>query len=640
MKHSRPEPESPGNLEALKDNGRHLVRILATTDLHMNLDGYDYCADRPSLPIGLTRLGPLIEAARNEAADVDGTVLTLDNGDGLQGTPMADVLAERSDVPHPLMRGFEYLGYSALGLGNHDFNFGMDALVDILEQAACPIVATNMRWTRRGPPSTWRDHVVIERSVDVFGEEKTLKIGLLGLVPHQVMVWDSHLIGDQIEIDDMLNSARFWVPKLKDMGCDLVIVLAHAGLGVPIQQPEPVDILKELADIDGVSAIIGGHTHKRLPGADHSDLPEVDTVHGSVRGVPTVMAGHSGAYLGQIDLILDGTEAGWRCEAFMSRLLEVSPKDKPPGREDPHLRELIAPSRKFVREELSAPVGQIAHHIHGYFGSFSVDSSMDLIARSSAQALRNLLRGTKWRDLPILAAISPQGASFEAGGRGYSDIPAGPVSLRHLSDLCAFPDALNALVLRGKDLSAWLEHSATIFERVVPGKHRQQLLRPSVPPYEFDVIFGLNYRIDPSKQARYTSSGETISRTSSRILDLEYAGQPVEENDLFVVALSSYRANGGGNIEGLRAATQIEVPRMLISDTVRAFLKSESGHRSDVWPTSRYPWQFAPLPDTSVIVETGHGALIHLDEIKGMTIRSVRSDLPGNRIELTLDFPP
>ena len=639
MNHHHPGSHAEPASEVRPGPGEHLLRLLTTTDLHMNLDGYDYCADRPSLPIGMTRVGPLIATARHEAQQAGGSVVLVDNGDGLQGTPMADVMAERSDQPHPLMQVFDHLGYTALGLGNHDFNFGLDTLTQILKQAPCPVVVSNLRWLGGDAPDSLCDHLTITVEPVVNGARKPLTIGLLAFVPPEILVWDSHLLQGRVEVEDMLSCAARRVPDLRAGGCDLVVVLAHAGLGVPIHGLHSDDVLKTLASIDGVDALIGGHTHKRLPGCDHADMDEVDTAKGSVRGVPTVMAGHSGAYLGQIDLILDGHGPGWRCDRFDSRLIHVAPAGQPKRPEDPKLRKLLAPAQRLVRASLAKPVGHLSHHLHDYFGSFSTDPALEMIARANASALAGMLDGTEWQSLPMLSATAPQGSSFDAGGRGFSDIPPGPVSMRHVSDLCVFPDLLNAVVVTGRQIRDWLEQTASQFHRLQPGPTPQPLLNPHIPRYEFDVIFGLSYRIDVSRATLFAPSGRPKKPQAGRIRQLRHDGKPVRDEDRFVVALSSYRANGGGNVFGLRDVAPLDLPRMMISDAVVHYLRHPGARRHPLSTKDRYPWRFTPMPDTLVTVDTGLGAMTHLHDIPDMPVRQMRIDHPGKRIELTLELP-
>ena len=120
-------PDRPGD-------GRFGLRILATTDLHMHLSAHNYFTDRPAPGTGLVHLASLVRAARAEARARGDAVLLLDNGDSLQGTPMEDLPLHPpppgpdGEPAHPMMLAMAELGYDAIGLGNHDFDFGLARL--------------------------------------------------------------------------------------------------------------------------------------------------------------------------------------------------------------------------------------------------------------------------------------------------------------------------------------------------------------------------------------------------------------------------------------------------------------------------------------------------------------------------------
>ncbi|MEI2807485.1 MAG: metallophosphoesterase [Albidovulum sp.] len=126
-------------------NQAHL-RIMETTDIHVNVFPYDYYADKPNDTMGLSRTAALIDAMRAEATNA----MLVDNGDFLQGNPMGDYIAyERGmkdgDV-HPVIGAMNTLGYSASTLGNHEFNYGLDFLMDkALAGANFPIVSRQSR---------------------------------------------------------------------------------------------------------------------------------------------------------------------------------------------------------------------------------------------------------------------------------------------------------------------------------------------------------------------------------------------------------------------------------------------------------------------------------------------------------------
>ena len=132
--------------------------ILETTDLHMQLLGYDYFADHPTPDLGLVPLAGLIETYR---ADPTVTTLLFDNGDFLQGNPLADYVVgqARQTAPHPMIATFNALGYDAVALGNHEFNYGLEVLAHVLQDAKIlsrrrPHSPPNC--VPKGPISLWR----------------------------------------------------------------------------------------------------------------------------------------------------------------------------------------------------------------------------------------------------------------------------------------------------------------------------------------------------------------------------------------------------------------------------------------------------------------------------------------------------
>ena len=124
-------------------NQAHL-RIMETTDIHVNLLPYDYYADKPNDTMGLSRTASLIDAIRAEA----GNAMLIDNGDLLQGSPMGDYIAyekgmKEGDV-HPIMKGMNLLGYECSTLGNHEFNYGLSFMDKVIAGANFPFVCANL----------------------------------------------------------------------------------------------------------------------------------------------------------------------------------------------------------------------------------------------------------------------------------------------------------------------------------------------------------------------------------------------------------------------------------------------------------------------------------------------------------------
>src|SRR5271156_5003866 len=177
------------------------LRLIGLTDLHANLYPYDYYRDRPDNSVGLARAASLVRQARREAPNC----LLFDNGDILQGTPLGDFAAQAiitaPTAIHPVIAAMNALDYAVATLGNHDFNYGLEALERAYGQARFPIVCCNVR--KRDGSSWFPSSTVLERAfVDESGTARQLKVGVIGVAPPQIAQWDeAHLRGRLITVD-------------------------------------------------------------------------------------------------------------------------------------------------------------------------------------------------------------------------------------------------------------------------------------------------------------------------------------------------------------------------------------------------------------------------------------------------------
>ena len=596
------------------------LRILATTDLHMNLTGHDYYADRPDPTIGLTRTASLIHAARAEAAQHNVTTLLVDNGDGLQGTPMGEVALAKPEQPHPLIQAFAHLQYDAVGLGNHDFNFGLKALDAALAQAPCPVVCSNLR--RLGEVDQTQPYAILEKTIQIDGISLPIRIGVVSFLPPHTLQWDTHLLQGRVEIDDILDSAAQHVALLRREKCDLIIALAHTGLGPITARQGLENAAIPLAGIDGIDVLIAGHTHLHLPGPDHAGHEYVNTETSTVHGKPAIMAGSAGTHLGVIDLELRKSANGdWKIAGHHCALRPIARLDdngKPISQvgEDPELVAILAPHHRATRNHMRQPVGYSDQPRHSYFTFFAPDKALSLVAAAQAAALRPMLAATEIADLPLLSATAPGKFGGRAGPLYFTDVPAGPLSLRHLADLYIFPNTLQAALLTGAQILDWLEVSASLFHQITPGSEGQALINPHMPGYYFDVLFGLEYTIDLSIPPRFWPDGTLRHANARRIVSATYQGIDILSPQKFVVALNSYRAAGGGNVAVLNKAHSVLIPRLSIRDVLRAYVASTT--QNDPISLAPAPWRFAPMSATSVTALTGPGALSYLSELEDL----------------------
>ncbi|NJM83733.1 MAG: hypothetical protein HC844_15875 [Tabrizicola sp.] len=219
-----------------------MLRLIATTDLHASVLPYDYCANRPLNGQSLARIASQIAMARAEVPNS----LLLDNGDFLQGNPLADYAAtsSRRRRPHPVIAAFNALGYDAATLGNHEFNYGLPVLTSAISAAHFPIVSANVAVKLGKSPARDKTFVppfaLLTRTVtDSEGRLHRLRIGVIGFTPPQIEVWDRDHLAGRIRARDILASARAWLPRLKARGADVIVALAHCGIGRPRPSAAP-----------------------------------------------------------------------------------------------------------------------------------------------------------------------------------------------------------------------------------------------------------------------------------------------------------------------------------------------------------------------------------------------------------------
>ncbi len=598
------------------------LRILTTTDLHMHLTSHDYYADRADPMVGLTRTASLIQNARKVADQRNITTLLMDNGDGLQGTPMGEVAAEKQHQPHPLMQAFAHLRYDAIGLGNHDFNFGLETLDAVLAQAPCPVVCSNLRRVKEVDQT--QPFTILERTIQVDDSVLPIRIGVVSFLPPQTIRWDAYLLQGRVEVDDILVSARHHVNLLRQKGCDLIIALAHSGLG-PVEAKFGLENAAiPLADIDGIDVLIAGHTHMHFPGPEHDGLDHVISETATIHGKPAIMAGSAGTHLGVIDLELRKSANGnWQIADHHCALHPIA-RNHSDGKtvslaaEDASLATILAPHHHDTCTHMRQHVGHNDQPRHSYFSFFAPDQSLTLVAATQAAALRPMLANTEIADLPLLSAVAPSKFGGRAGPLYYTDVPAGPLSLRHLADLYVFPNTLHAVVMTGAQVLEWLEVCASLFHQITPGSIGQTLVDSTMAGYYFDVIYGLDYCIDLSAPARFWPNGNLRNANARRIISPRYKGESVRAEQKFVVALNNYRAVGGGNVAVLNRAHSVLIPHLSIRDALREYVSRT--RQDDPISSAPAPWRFSPMPGTFVTAITGPGARAHMSELEGRDV--------------------
>ncbi|HSF65336.1 MAG TPA: metallophosphoesterase, partial [Paracoccaceae bacterium] len=371
------------------------LRLLATTDLHVHLVAWDYFAGRLTPDMGLERTARLIAAARAEAPNC----LLVDNGDFLQGSPLGDHAARRGRLPpgtlHPAIAAMNALRYDAAALGNHEFDYGLDYLGQALAGAAFPVLCANLVRRRAADPAgdlpLVPPCVILQRPVvDMTGHAHQLRIGLIGLAPPQTVDWDGAHLHGRIEARDILQTARAWLPRLRAEGADIVVALAHTGIGQPDPPGGAENAAAALALMPGIDAVVAGHDHLVFPSARFADLPGVDPARGTIGGTPIVMAGYGGSHLGVIDLALTPVGTGWRVTDARAEARAVAAVTLP-RRGDPAVRCAVDGDHRATIRRLRRRVGSTATPLHSFFALVADCPSLRLVCDAQAEHVRAAL---------------------------------------------------------------------------------------------------------------------------------------------------------------------------------------------------------------------------------------------------------
>ncbi|HFI0936680.1 TPA: bifunctional 2',3'-cyclic-nucleotide 2'-phosphodiesterase/3'-nucleotidase [Streptococcus suis] len=580
------------------------VRILATTDLHTNLVNYDYYQDKPVETLGLAKTAVLIEEAKAENSNI----VLVDNGDTIQGTPLGNYKSLIDPIEegeqHPMYTALDTLGFDAGTLGNHEFNYGLDYLRKVISTAGMPLLNANVLH-----PTTkdflYQPYTIIDKTfTDTTGKAVSLKVGITGIVPPQILNWDKAYLEGKVIVRDAVEAVRDIVPVIRENGADIVLVLSHSGIGDDQYEVGEENVGYQIASLAGVDAVITGHSHAEFPGTAekpsfYAKYAGVDDTNGKINGTPVTMAGKYGDHLGVIDLNLTYTDGKWTTTSSKAAIRKIDTKSSVADSRIIDLaKEAHTETINYVRQQ----VGETTAPINSFFSLVQDDPSVQIVNNAQIWYAKQQLAGTPEAGLPILSAAAP----FKAGTRGdasaYTDIPAGPIAIKNVADLYLYDNVTAILKVNGAQLKEWLEMSAGQFNQIDPNSTEpQNLVNTDYRTYNFDVIDGVTYQYDITQPNKYDRSGKLVNETASRVRNLKYNGQTVTDEQEFIVVTNNYRANG--TFPGVKDAS---VNYLLNLENRQAIINYISTEKV-INPTADNNWTFT-------------------DSIKGLDLRFLTAD--------------
>ena len=575
------------------------LRIIETTDIHTNVMDYDYYKDQPSQQIGLSRAATLVKQAREEAVN---SVL-VDNGDLIQGSPMGDYMAAKginAGEIHPVYKAMNQLDYDVGNIGNHEFNYGLEFLKNSIDGANFPYVSANV-FDKKTGEHYFKPYLIKTHTFkDTDGQSHEIKVGYIGFVPPQIMVWDKKNLEGKVFAEDITETAKKLVPQMKKEGADVIVAIPHSGISTDPYKLGAENSVYYLTEVEGIDAIAFGHSHAVFPGKDFAKLQGVDNAKGTINGVTAVMPGRWGSHVGVMDLMLKEKDGKWQVVEGQSEARPIFDKanKKSLAEADKGIVDALVDDHKGTREFVNQPIGQANDVMYSFLALVQDDPTIQIVNLAQKDYVERFIQGDPdLADIPVLSAAAP----FKVGGRkddpnGFTEVESGQLTFRNAADLYLYPNTLVAMKVKGKEVHEWLECSAGQFNQIdVNSTKPQSLLNwDNFRTYNFDVIDGVNYQIDVTQPPKYDASCNVINPDSQRIVNLTYNGKPVDPKQDFIIATNNYRAYSAtfpGTGPDFIAFDSPDENRSVVA----AYISRISKEQGEVTPSADNNWSFAPI---------------------------------------------
>lgn len=519
----------------------HLT-VLATTDVHGNVWPYDYLFARPA-DRGLAKVSTYVKSVRAQQPNM----LLLDCGDTFQGTPLAYLAAAKHPTePNPTIAAMNAMGYDAMAVGNHEWNFGLRPLWGFKEQAQFPILGANIVSSYHDRKRDFEPYVIRQ----VGG----VRVAILGMVTPAIPRWDPPESRTGYEFRDLISTAKKYVPRLRRKA-DVVILIVHSGLGRDEKTgavdgqgyPEEDRVWDVAEQVPGIDVILYGHSHRENAGK-------------LVNGVLLVQPKNWAQSVARVELKLTREGSGWKLADKQSRLVPMDASIQP----DEKILALTRADHERTEAYLNTVVGKIDEDVSGRTGRLEDNPLVELINRVQMQYGQ--------ADV-ALATLFTTSAYFKSG----------PVTIRDLYRLYLYENTLYTVEITGAQLKQALEHAAT----ELPAFPLAAGAAPRAPGYTFDMAEGVRYQIDVRRPE------------GDRILNLTFQGQPLDPARKLTLAFNSYRWSGGGSYDMLRHAKVVR----RTGEQVREYIIQYVREHPQVPTTVDHNWEIVPAQDRQALID-------------------------------------
>lgn len=531
------------------------VRVISTTDIHGKTTTTDYDSSCEHNSGSLAQAATLIDKARSEITA--GGSITVDVGDSIYGYS-ADVIRKQGNATvQPVYKAMKTIGYDAITLGNHDFDYGYQYVATQLEQAglSSKCVLSNVYDVETGQ-TIWNQNMLLTKTLKTSkGNKVKVKIGIVGVTRPSLTNNYSHT--GVLKTADMLETVEEQVRALKKKGADIVIVLAHSSFGDEDPAYGSDSMVYAMTKVPGVTAIASGHAHKNFPSTNRNiqyayKLPGVNKKTGLVNGVPVVMEADQASSIGIMDIKLKVTGKKVSVLSTKSSLRYVSSSTASSEKVVKSVQgsdSLIKSTYAEALANLAAATSRITSNLGVLEDNYAIQLNNEAKIQKGLEYISSN-EGAAYASYPVIAAT----AYYECGKDSKDNLINIGNEITWKDILTVQPyrrDVNNFYTITGSQLKEWLEYVASAFQSsggatassdASLAELSKNLSVPVLLKDEwqddwssFEVFDGIEYEFDLSKPARYTYYGSVANGSASRVKTLTYDGKPVTSDMKFLL---------------------------------------------------------------------------------------------------------
>ena len=457
------------------------IQILATSDLHGKFYPYDYAVNEESRSGSLVQIASAVKKYRTK------DTVIIDVGDTVQDNYSELFFKEKI---HPMMLAMNEIGYDIWALGNHEFNFGVDNLKNIMKQSKAAVLMGNV-YNPDGSRMA-EGYTIIEKD--------GVKIGIIGMVTPNIVKWDSVNLKGYKVTDPVEETKKI----AKDIRNKVDILIAAEHMGEENEYDMANSGVNDLAEAcPELDLIIAAHEHKLVEEA-------------YVNGVLIVENKNSAATMSKINIILEKENGKYKISDRKAESIKISEYEP-----DKKLAEKLAPYNKKAQDEANIIIGELIG------GNLVPENEIAEIPQAQIQAT-SLIDFINEVQMYYTGADVSAAALFNVD----ADLKAGKIKKSDTALIYKYGNTLYKMEMTGKQLKKYMEWSAAYYNKYNKGDLTISF-NENIRGFNYDMFSGVDYKIDISKEA------------GQRIKDLKWSntGKEIKDDDIFIIAVNNYRAN-------------------------------------------------------------------------------------------------